>query len=183
MISEIWTRRSRQMAAIGVILAFVCLGIALSRKPWELRIPTAFSDSKTWLRELVYPVGAVEYLREQRFQGNLMTPFNTSSFVSWQLHPAIKIGLDSRYEAAYQPGVMEEISAFYGAASGWDVTLRKYPTDLVLAPIAAPIVKLMAEQTHWERIYRDDAYAMFARPGLALPATDRAGQVLIGRFP
>jgi hypothetical protein len=109
-----------------------------------------------------------------------MTPFEAGSYVMWHLWPNVKVGLDSRYEVAYQPGVAERIMAMYDGADGWRATLEAYPADLVLTASADPLSRLMAVQSRWQLVYRDDAYVLYARPGLKLPMLDRTGQALLG---
>jgi hypothetical protein len=154
--------------------------LAIAKTPWQLYVPASPDPQR--FKNLVYPVGAVEYLRQQRFSGNVMTPFNSGSFVSWNLFPAVKVALDGRYEVAYQPGLVEEISDFYDAKDNWRETLNRYPTDLVLARVNCPLASRMGE-TNWKCVYRDDAFVLFARPGIELPSVSRAGQTLVGTFP
>ena len=161
--------------------AALCVVQALARKPWQLYMPTGESDANAGLP--VYPTGPVHYLREQRFRGNVLTPFTVGAYVSWHLAPEVRVGLDSRYEVAYQPGVLEEVEAFYDGGSGWRAFLERYPTDVVLVRRAVPVAALLADAGGWRRVYRDDVYELFARPGLLLPAVDRTSRPLVAAFP
>ena len=132
---------------------------------------------------LVYPVGAAAYLKEVDFRGNLMTPFVVGAFITWELYPDVKVSMDGRYEVAYPHGSFAENHAFYWAEIGWEETLRKYPTDLVLAPITLPISEAMSRAEGWTRVYRDDVHEIYARPGIILPLVDRRGVQFHGTFP
>ena len=114
---------------------------------------------------------------------NAGTQFEVGAFVTWQLHPAVMVSLDGRFEAAYPPETLPEHLAFYAAKPGWQRMLDRYPTDAVLVPSGAPLAGAMPQAAEWSRVYRDDAYEIHARPGLALPVVDRSDQPLTGIFP
>jgi len=179
MLRDISDRHRRKLILVwGIVAACGLSGIAI-QQPWRLRIPAREGEQK----EVAYPVGAVEYLREARFQGNLMTPFVVGAFVTWELHPAVKVSLDGRYEVAYPPGALEEQRKFYGAEPGWREILEKYPADAVLARASKGVSRALREETSWSIVYQDDVYEIHARPGLTLPRVDRRGHKLSGTFP
>ena len=175
-LGESLRRRFYQRPSLTAVIvglpAALCLVFALSTQPWRLFFPVAPPD----LRDSVflYPVGAVAYLQEQRFRGNVMTPFESGAYVSWRLYPDVKVSMDGRYEVAYQPGVVEEQILFYEAAPGWQALLTRYPTDLVLVPRYKPVVKSMPTVPGWTLVYLDQTHAIYARPGLSLPGVDRS---------
>ena len=101
----------------------------------------------------------------------------------WYLHPQVRVGLDGRYEVAYQEGVTEEILGFYAAEPGWRETLGRYPTDLVLVRVTDPVRGLLEGLDEWRAIYRDDVFLLFARTGIDLPTVDQRGRQIPTRFP
>ena len=152
-------------------------------KPWKLRIPIALNHPVAASDDVTYPAGAVDYLRQQHFHGNVMTHYNDGSYVMWYLWPDVRIGLDSRNDVGYTYPFICEILAFYKGQPGWHESLLRYPTDLVLVNRSYPLARLMESETNWSRIYRDDAFELWERPGLAMPLMDRRGQTLIATFP
>ena len=46
-----------------------------------------------------------------------------------------------------------------------------------------PVVPLLADEPGWSVAYDDDAWVVFARPGLTLPYQDRRGARIEGTFP
>jgi len=125
-----------------------------------------------------FPVGAVRYLNAMKFRGNVMTYFEHGAYVSWWLYPAVKVFVDSRYETAYTSAVVDESFRFYEAGADWRQTLERYPTDLALIPIQTAVAQLMPG-TGWNLVYQDEAFRIYARPGLQLPFRDESG----GHFP
>jgi hypothetical protein len=188
-LQRAWRAAPQLAAALALLLGTSGTIAAVRHEFWALKIPTSESSGP-----LAYPAGAVDYLARQGFSGNVMTPFRSGSFVSWKLHPAVKVSFDGRYEAAYPPEALEENFAFYGAKPGWRATLDRYPTDAVLVPRGSPLdgameqlagVALQDAAPHWCLIYRDDGFSLFVRGELArrLPAVDRTGERLPGTFP
>jgi len=164
-------RRRRFAITAWTALSVARLSAAVPLIPWELRAP-----------QPIYPVGAVQYLAQQGFRGNLMTPFRLGAYVSWKLYPAVRVSLDGRYEEVYSDEVMRRIFAFYDAKQDWRATLEAYPSDAVLAPRTTSICNMMRE-TAWTAAYQDQDFVLYARPGLSLPVTDHLGQRFTGLFP
>ena len=126
-----------------------------------------------------YPIDAVEYLAQQKFRGNLLTPFHAGAYVSWKLSPHVKVSLDGRYEVAYAPPVFEEHWEFFEAGPEWWRLLDKYPHDAVLVNQSAKVRPLLEifrragaselpTRESWHFVYEDDAYVILARPAVAL---------------
>ena len=164
-------RRSRFCAVASAIFGCVCLLAALRQKPWELVIP-----------QPIYPVGPVQFLKEQKFRGNVLVPFRLGAYVSWKLYPSVKVSLDSRYEVAYSDVVMRDVFDFYEARPGWQSTLPAYPTDLILIPNDTPISK-QVQTVDWHPVYIDRQFALYARRGWSLSVEDWSKRSFAGTFP
>jgi len=169
--------------AVGVALLFV----ALPRQPFRLRIP-AQGEGREKTGDLpagvvVYPAGAVAYLADAGFHGKLVTSFINGGFVLWKLHPAVRVSFDGRYEAAYAPEVLEEDQTIHHARTGWAEVLGRYSPDAVLVARTEPLADALPGRSGLGRVYRDDAYEVWARPALGLPAVDRSGAVIPSPFP
>jgi len=163
-----WSQSYGQQIAVACLgISIVAIGCSIKMRFWELRIPT----EPTAIGLPVFPVGAVNYLRDEQFSGNLFVPFQTGAFVSWSLYPQVKVSLDSRYEVAYPNGAVEENWKFYLAEAGWQETLKKYDTDAVLVPLDQAVLKEMDRlaasdpKFEWEPVFRDRGTAIFMRRG------------------
>jgi hypothetical protein len=164
-------RRRRFALAAWATLACVGMAAAIRQEPWQLLVS-----------QPIYPVGPVEYLAEQKFEGNVMVPFRLGAYVSWKLFPAVKVSLDSRYEETYPDSVMENIFGFYDARPGWRSTLDGYPADIVLVPRDTAIAQAIPE-AGWPRIYRDREFDLYVRPGRSLAKEDWSSRSFKGVFP
>lgn len=164
-------RRRRFWLTAWVMFACLSVTMAVRQKFWEISVPQA-----------IYPVGAVDYLAEQKFQGNIFVPFRLGSYVSWKLFPNCKVSLDSRYEEVYPDSVVQDVFNFYDAQPDWRFTLTKYPTDLVLIPRDADVEQKISE-INWTKVYVDRQFELYAKPGTALPTADRSSYSFTGVLP
>ena len=114
---------------------------------WQLRIPTTAEESKEGIP--VYPAGAVSYLQDHKFSGNLMVPFDVGAYVSWKLYPEVKVSMDSRFEVVYPVPAVRENIRFYAAEEGWQQTLAKYQTDAILVPRWRQLEQVMGRNDVW----------------------------------
>jgi hypothetical protein len=138
-----------------------------------------------------FPTAAVDYLKTHNFHGNLITPFHVGAYVSWEMHPAVKVSFDGRYEVAYQEQVMPEHNQFLSGEGEWWRLLDKYPSDAALIHRQAPVSKLLdvfrigneaiavpPTKEAWELVYEDDSFVIIAAQRLHLPHRDLTGKVL-----
>jgi hypothetical protein len=165
-IDQTYRKCGRQVMQVSVITALVCLCLTVPAKPWKLMLPS--SNAAARLGTMCYPIGAVQFLEESDFHGNLTLPFEVGGYATWKLYPKARVSIDGRYEVAYQPGVLEDHIRLYEAESGWQDILTKYPTDAVLVPCLSRLSAAMPSMIGWRRAYRDGVYDVYTRPGLAL---------------
>lgn len=147
--------------AAAVSLAIFLLGawVAVERRAWELAVPDVPQRGGNW-----YPVRAVDHLANIGFTGRLATRFADGSYVTWRLHPNVRVSFDSRYEAAYLPGAYEEHEALFAAMPGWRTTLDRDGADAVLVPRASPLTAALdARPDEWKRAYRDEVDSVYLR--------------------
>ena len=180
IVNGLWRKRRRFVILILCIASIVFLARTLSLRPWKLLVPSEHIEK--YGNHQIYPVGPAKYLREVAFKGNLMVLFDWGSYVTWKLYPDVRVSMDSRYEAAYPEWLVEENIQFYSAKEGWQRTLNKYPTDLVLVHKGLPLVKVMP-QTKWNKAYTDKLFELYAHPDVILPVVDWTGRVFEGSFP
>jgi hypothetical protein len=214
VVRRLWHRHARPVAALTLIISTVGLARILHQEALAVFLPVEGRDHRQ-----LFPAGAVQYLAEIDFHGNLMTPFGVGAYVSWKLHPQVRVGMDSRYEVAYDPALAEETMRVYRGEGDWREFLARHPTDAVLVPSSGALDSLIVGWTReegsrpdppdwpappdrpappgwreppgwpdppeWIEVFRDDAYAIFARPGVAagMPRVDRTGQPIRGSFP
>lgn len=184
-LGDIMHRLCRRFSIFLILLLCIAAVVnfvhTASFRPWKLLVPSDHVDK--YGQHPIYPVGLVEYLAETSFKGNLMVFFDWGSYVIWKSYPSVRVSIDSRYEAAYPEWLVEENTQFYMAKRDWQRTLTTYPTDLVLIYKKLPLAKVMPQQNGWKKVYTDNLFELYARPGLTLPIVDWTGRSFTGIFP
>ena len=187
---QLWKKQSAFISVASLALAIVAIGYSVNVRFWELRIPS--EQPAPMSRKGMFPVGPVDYLKENQFEGNLFVPFSNGAFVQWKLYPQVKVSIDSRYEVAYPPGALEESLYFYMAKKGWQETLAKYDTNALLIPngcnLAEELEKdnyALAAEIEWKCVYRDRGYSLYFPNASAgkYPFVDNRQTKVIGVFP
>jgi len=192
LINKVCKQNSRLLTVIFVIIGISGTLYAVRHQFWQLRIPTTAEESKEGVP--VYPAGAVSYLKDHKFSGNLMVPFDAGAYVSWKLYPEVKVSMDSRFEVAYPVQAVGENIKFYAAEEGWQKTLAKYKTDAILVPRWRKLDQVMGKNdvwisngnpARWTRVYQDDGYSLYLRSDLVkrFPITDMRGKPITAHFP
>lgn len=180
IICGLCKKRSRFLILLLCLATVVFFARTLSFRPWKLLVPNDYI--KGYDKNMIYPIGPVDYLSEIAFKGNLMVDFDCGAYVSWKLHPDVCVSMDSRYEAAYPEWLVGENFQFYTAKEDWQRILTAYPTDLVLVDKRLPLAKVMP-QSGWKKIYTDKGFEIYARPCLTMPVVDWTGRSFKGVFP
>jgi hypothetical protein len=190
----LYTRNKKKfMLVIWMVCGILGSYCAIRFQFWHLRIPTTLAEHEKEGAP-IYPVGAVNYLAENTFSGNMMVPFHAGSYVSWKLYPDVKVSIDSRFEAAYAPELVAEHIRFYAAHDNWRKTLNRYATDAVLVPRYSPLDNLLDQSAvseekesivEWRKVYMDDGFSLFLRTERAkrFPVVDNRGKPTTAGFP
>lgn len=178
--------RNRQgMIRTSQVVAATCFLFACTHHFWLPSLPP-----KPLYSSACYPTGAVEYLKENRFKGNLMTPFQIGAYVSWQMYPDVKVSFDGRYEVAYQEHIMSDHKLFMDGGNEWWKILDKYPSDAVMVHKPALVCEKLEvfrdgyvgerpkTEKQWRFVYEDDAMLILAADHCNLPSVDRRGEKL-----
>jgi hypothetical protein len=85
------------------------------------------------------------------------------------LQPKGTISLDSRYEATYPSGPLEEHVKFYKADQGLRFILHRYPTDAVPVRRGEPVEAALVAESAWRGRTKTMRTPIFACTGLACP--------------
>ncbi len=169
-------------------VAIACLLFACENHFWSPTLPPEPLYSVA-----SFPTGAVEYLKQNRFRGDLLTPFAQGAYISWTLYPDVRVSLDGRYEVAYEEQVMLDHDALYSGSSEWPQLLEKYDSDMVLVDqnsALRPLLEVfrseqstgsqaLPTQHRWRFAYQDDAFAILVKEGSTLVSIDRRGEPLV----
>jgi hypothetical protein len=130
-----------------------------------------------------FPVGSLEFVKQNRLSGNLATAFDWGSYASWKLHPQCKVMLDGRYEEVFANDVSEFAMRFAVRQDGWREVLRRFPTDIVVLPKTYYTKADLSLLPDWKPVYQDHVSVVllprnqsagpYARPDYTNPAYAR----------
>lgn len=186
LIRTIEGRRST-FIRVSQTVAAACFLFAFANQYWRPTLPPAakYSDAS-------FPTGAVQYLEQNGFRGNLLTPFAQGAYVSWTMYPNVRVSLDGRYEVAYEEQVMLDHEALFSGEADWAMLLEKYPCDAVLVdqnsklrPYLEVFRAVDSEATvptvhRWTFAYEDDAFVVLTKDAnKSLPYVDRRQEPLL----
>jgi len=158
------------------VVSIACVAFILWHPIWKVTMPDSDPDGA-----MVYPTGAVQYLKDHSFSGNLMTPFASGAYVSWMCYPKVRVSIDGRYEVAYRDDVLPKHNQFYAADAGWENVLNEYSADVILVQANAPVKKWLGKHgtktEAWRVIYEDAVFSLYVNDALAIPVSKPAGNV------
>jgi hypothetical protein len=142
----------------GVLPLAGALGIWVLIFPQLGHLPVRDSNA-----DFVFPLSAVEIIKQSGVSGNLMTDFNWGEYAIWQLSPRIKVGMDGRRETVYPEKMYAEYVNFYAGIGMWEAVLKDYPTDMVLMQSGSAPVNLLRLDPDWQQVYADHLSTLFVR--------------------
>jgi hypothetical protein len=102
-----------------------------------------------------FPVGSLEFIKQNGLSGNLATAFDWGSYASWKLHPQCKVMLDGRYEEVFPDDVFQIAIRFAVRKDPWWEALARFPTDIVVLPKAFYSRRDLARLPDWRPVYED----------------------------
>jgi hypothetical protein len=146
-----------KMLRLALVVALAgCAMYLLSTRPWDLRIPDRDARPS-------YPVGPVRFLKSTGFHGRLLAHFEQGAYIIWELTPAVRVAVDSRYEVAYPDSVVEAAVEVYQSGD-WAPFTRQYPTDLILTRAQDGKLASALASGAWQPVYRDGEYTLWQSP-------------------
>jgi hypothetical protein len=107
------------------------------------------------------PVGAVDFLRDQKIRGKLLVPFNYGSYALWNLRGEMRVSMDGRYDLAYRPETYRRVDDFFNGQGNWRVLLTTPAPDAILIPRGDAVYPKLQESPGWGEVYRNEADAVF----------------------
>ncbi|HSA07352.1 MAG TPA: hypothetical protein P5556_09250 [Candidatus Gastranaerophilales bacterium] len=120
-----------------------------------------------------FPVGSVEFVRQNNLKGNTLTVFEWGSYAAWKLYPNCLIALDGRYEEVYPEKTFLYVGFLMSYLNSpehnirWDYVLDKYHTDIIIIGTQSEkkkqAYKALTEKPEWKMVYEDLISAVFIR--------------------
>ena len=135
-------------------LVGLCIWIAFVAFPKEaaLREQVAIAN----------PVRAVEYIRSHHLDGPIINEYVYGGYLIWAA-PEYPVFIDGRADVYEWAGVLPQFGRWAMLQENPNELLNKYGVNLCLLRRASPMTTVLGLMPGWERVYEDDASAVFQR--------------------
>ena len=144
---------------MSVLLVYMLPSTAKINKPSDILSPT-FSLSAP---SLIFPSGALKWLKNSSFKGNILSSFNWGQYIIWNTYPHCKVAFDGRYETVYPIKIQREYFNYLNGHPEWKGFLENYPHDAVILTRNAKVHLLMLKEPEWQRVYFDQGSVLFLK--------------------
>lgn len=110
-----------------------------------------------------FPIYGVQFLKENKINGNILLPFGWGEYVIWKLYPECKVSIDGRFRTVYPEEVLDDHFGVLGNKANWLELLDKYPTDIILVRRDLFFQQLIKTQQKWIYVYSDNLSMIFVK--------------------
>lgn len=109
-----------------------------------------------------YPVGALEWLRENRESGDVLVGFAEGSYALWRLYPRFRISMDGRYEEVYPQETVDLVAdAIDPDSAGHAEAFERVRPDFIVAKTSGDrAVDPAGFAPAWRAIYDDGDFSV-----------------------
>lgn len=108
-----------------------------------------------------YPVGSLEFIKQNNITGNLATLFDWGSYAFWKLYPQCKILIDGRYEEVYPDYIYNEAVQFSEHLNDPLRPIRNYHTDILVLSKQKYTISDISIFAGWKPVYEDMVSVLF----------------------
>jgi hypothetical protein len=123
-----------------------------------------FTPLQLTIPQSKYPVASVEFIKQNKLKGNLLSLFNWGSYLSYKLFPNCLVAVDGRYEEVYPEETINLTSDFiYVLDKNWYNILKEYKVDILLLDKQFDSYKMMQHSPVWKEVFQDPISAVFVR--------------------
>lgn len=149
----------RRAAAVCAVLALIPLSLPVVR--------AVTNPAGVQLSYDAYPVGALEWLRENRDGGDVLVGFAEGSYALWRLHPRFLISIDGRYEEVYPPETVDLVSsALDPTAEGHNEAFEAVRPEFIVVHTGGPGgVSNVGFGSEWSVVYEDGRFMLLEDSG------------------
>lgn len=139
---------------------------------------SVYRDKENQVAETV-PVGAVNYVIENKISGNMFNDYNVGGYLIYKLASMQKVFIDGRADL-YGDKFVTEYLQIYAGQEGWKQKFDKFSIDYVICDKNAALRQLLLADGSFKEAYVDSFHSVLLRdiprfrPLLAGAATPRA---------
>ena len=155
----------------GLVFLYFAFGLHKPR-PFKIQIPKE------------YPVGTLNFIKENQLSGNVWIPFNWGEYAIWKLCPLCRVNIDGgRYDLMYTNEQLMDSFTVSDGVDGWLDIIKKYNPDLIVMERKKYVREEFEKDPDWELLYTDPVSFLFVPTGKYAPDTKWIEPPLIYYFP
>ncbi len=109
-----------------------------------------------------FPKAAVDWLLENRPQGNIFNSYNWGGYLIWRVYPEYQVYIDGRADI-YGDAFIFDYQTIYRAQKNWDEKLIGQTIQTVLVESNAPIANALRQSPAWKIAFEDKVSIIFIR--------------------
>jgi hypothetical protein len=111
-----------------------------------------------------FPFSAVDYIKANNIEGNVLNTYAYGGFLAYQLHPEIKIFMDGRNEV-YGRLRVEEYTAIMHLLDPWQEVMDKYNPDMAIIDHKKDKINraLSVRKEEWRLVYIDNLVSIYTK--------------------
>jgi hypothetical protein len=110
-----------------------------------------------------FPVGAVNFVKQNRFPGPLYNHFDWGGYLIWSL-PELPVSMDGRMNVHGDPRIIRSLGTWAGNP-GWDLDPELANARLVIAELGRPLTSHLRRDPRFRLVYEDNRAAVFVSTG------------------
>ena len=159
-------KAARQWIA-PTLLIFSACSLLLVWSGWYWILSS--SKNSTICHDKLYPVGAVQFIKEHSYPGPLFNDFDWGGYLIWNL-PDYPVAVDGRTNF-YGEKLLKQSMASWSADASWEQDPALARARLIIAPKKRedkefPLTELLRSRTtDWRLVYEDHTALVFVRVG------------------
>lgn len=132
-------------------LLFIFITLSFLTKDYSL--PVGFDK---------YPVKEVEFIKNNKLSGNILTNFGFGSYAAYKLYPQNKIFMDGRYEEVYYDYMVPILKEFF-LNTNPQLILTNFKPDIMIIEHDYPIYNALMKSDNWKEIFTGKLFSVFIK--------------------
>jgi hypothetical protein len=109
-----------------------------------------------------FPKAAVDWLLENKSQGNLFNSYGWGGYLIWKTYPEYRVYIDGRADV-YGDKFIFDYMTIYHAEPGWEGKLNSQGVKTILIESNAPLAYVLSQSTTWRIGFQDKTSTIFTR--------------------
>ena len=135
------------ISAIAVVLVLGILQVTINQQK---------SEADT------FPKVAVDWINENKPNGNLFNSYNWGGYIIWRLYPEYLVYIDGRADL-YGKEFVSNFTEIYFTKPGWEEKLNQESIGIVLVESDSMLADALRQSSPWKKLFEDKISVIFIK--------------------